>query len=121
METIVRKVIIPCIGLGTCNMKNENDKVEEVVYQSIKDGVRLIDTSSRYGNEEGVEKGIDKAIKEGIVKREDLFVITKLWLSEKENPEKALKASLQRLNLQYVDLYLAHWPTGKCYNGNFDF
>ena len=116
METGEQKAIIPVIGLGTCNMKD--DKVEEVVYQSIKDGVRLIDTASRYENEEGVGKGINKAIKEGIVKREDLFVVTKFWLNEKEDPEKALKASLQRLNLSYVDLYLDHWPTGKDYNGN---
>ncbi len=119
MEAGEQGVIIPVIGLGTCNMKN--DKVEEVVYQSIKDGVRLIDTASRYDNEEGVGKGINKAIKEGIVKREDLYVVTKFWLDEKEDPEKALKASLQRLNLSYVDLYLDHWPTGKNYNGNYDF
>ena len=105
-------VKIPNIGIGTSNMKN----VEEVVYQAIKDGVRLIDTASAYKNEEGVGKAINKAINDGIVKREDLFVVTKCWLSEKDDPEKALKASLKRLNLQYVDLYLDHWPSGKCYN-----
>ena len=92
-------------------MKNE----EEIVYQSIKEGVRLIDTASIYKNEVEVGKGINKAIEEGIVKREDLFVVTKFWLNEKEDPEKALKASLERLNLKYVDLYLDHWPSGKCY------
>ena len=105
-------VKIPNIGIGTSNMKN----VEEVLYQSIKDGVRLIDTASMYKNEEQVGKAINKAINDGIVKREDLFVVTKCWLNEKEDPEKALKDSLKRLNLQYVDLYLDHWPSGKCYN-----
>ena len=74
----------PVIGLGTCNIKN----VEEVVYQSIKDGTRLIDTASKYKNEEEVGKGIKRAIEENIVKREDLFVVTKCWIEEKNDPEK---------------------------------
>ena len=107
----------PLIGLGTTRMKN----VTEVVYQSIKDGTRLIDTASRYKNEEEVGKGINKAINEGLVKREDLFIITKCWLDEKEDPEKALNNSLKKLNLSYVDLYLDHWPCGKCYKKENDF
>ena len=101
-------LLCPLMGLGTTRMKN----VEEVVYQSIKDGTRLIDTASKYNNEVEVGKGIKKAIDEGIVKREDLFVITKMWIDEKEDPEKALKQSLERLNLSYVDFYLDHWPSG---------
>ena len=77
----------PIIGLGTCAINN----VEEVVYQSIKDGVRLIDTASIYKNEEDVGKGIKRAIEEGLVKREDLFIVTKCWVTEKGDPEKALK------------------------------
>ena len=117
MESEIKKIEIPNIGIGTSNMKN----IEEVVYQSIKDGVRLIDTASMYKNEFEVGKAINKAIEDGIVKREDLFIVTKFWLHEKEDPEKALKASLERLNLKYVDLYLDHWPSGKSYNGNNNF
>jgi diketogulonate reductase-like aldo/keto reductase len=74
-----------------------------------------------YKNEVEVGKAINKAIEDGIVKREDLFIVTKFFLHEKEDPEKALKASLERLNLKYVDLYLDHWPSGKSYNGNNNF
>lgn len=111
------EIKIPNIGIGTANMQN----IEEVVYQAIKDGVRLIDTASMYKNEEQVGNAINKAINEGIVKREDLYVVTKFWLDEKEDPEKALRASLDRLKLNYVDLFLDHWPTGKCYNGQYNF
>ena len=107
----------PAIGLGTCRISN----VEEVVYQSIKDGTRLIDTASRYKNEEQVGKGIKRAIDENIVKREDLFIVTKCWLSDKKDPEAALNTSLQKLQLSYVDLYLDHWPCGKDYTGDNKF
>ena len=55
------------------------------------------------------------AIDRNIVKREDLFIVTKLKLKEKDDPEKALKNSLERLKLKYVDLYLDHWPSCKIY------
>ena len=84
--------------------------IAEVVYSSIKDGTRLIDTASKYGSEEGVGKGIKRAIDEGIVKREDLFVTTKLANYEKTDPESAIKQSLKTLGLDYIDLYLEHWP-----------
>ena len=104
-------LVCPIIGLGTCNLK----QIEDVVYQSIIDGTRLIDTASRYNNEEEVGRGIKRAIDEGKVKREDLFIVTKCWVNEKSDPEKALKSSLKRLQLDYVDLYLDHWPSGKYY------
>jgi D-xylose reductase len=106
----------PSIGLGTCNLK----EIEEVVYQSIKDCTRLIDTASGYRNEEQVGKGIKRAIDEGLVKREDLFVVTKCGLREKTDPETAINNSLKKLNLDYVDLYLDHWPSGKYYGDKED-
>lgn len=97
---------IPSLGLGTFNIKN----VSSVVYEGIKDGIRLIDGALRYMNEKEVGEGINKAINEGIVKREDLFIITKLWCGDKEDPEEGIKKSLNSLNLTYVDAYLDHWP-----------
>ena len=64
--------------------EDRNEDVEDVVFNSIKHGVRLIDTASKYENEVEVGRGIKRAIDEGIVKREDLFVITKMWPDEKE-------------------------------------
>ena len=115
--TLNNGLACPIIGLGTCAINN----VEEVVYQSIKDGTRLIDTASIYKNEEDVGKGIKRAFDEGIVKREDLSIVTKCWVTEKGDPEKALKSSLERLQLAYVDLYLDHWPCGKDYTGENKF
>jgi D-xylose reductase len=106
---------VPSIGLGTAFMTSD---IAEVVYSSIKDGTRLIDTASKYGSEEGVGKGIKRAIDEGIVKREDLFVTTKLANYEKKDPESAIKQSLKTLGLDYVDLYLEHWPKFYDYEEN---
>ena len=122
---------IPILGLGTTTLMgigpggilgNIGKKdMEEIVYKSIKNGTRLIDTASKYDSEEEVGKGVKKAIDEGIVKREDLFIITKMWPKEKEDPEKALKNSLSRLQMDYIDLFLDHWPSSKCYNGKDNF
>ena len=108
----IKKIKCPKIGLGTALIKEEKDI--NVVYQSIVDGVRLIDTEPK--NEELVGKGIKRAIDEKKVKRRELFIVTKLELEEKEDPEKALKESLKRLQLKYVDLYLDHWPSCICIN-----
>ena len=97
------------LGLGTAQIGNTKN-ISEVVYNSIKSGVRLIDTAEVYGSEVGVGLGIKKAIEEGIVKREDLFIITKCYPYSKNDPENAIKNSLKNLKLDYVDLYLDHWP-----------
>jgi D-xylose reductase len=97
--------LMPRFGLGTHAVSN----CAEIVYQSIKDGVRLIDTASVYENEKAVGEGIARAISEGIVKREDLYVVTKLWVYDKHRAEEAIKESLERLGLDYIDLYLDHY------------
>ena len=102
-----QKIKIPSVGLGTAYMTTD---ISELVYSSIKDGTRLIDTAAVYGSEEGVGKGVKKAIKEGIIKREDLFITTKLSKYEMTNPESCIKESLKNLDMDYIDLYLIHWP-----------
>jgi D-xylose reductase len=97
---------MPRLGLGTFL----GESVEEVVYTAIKEGIRLIDTAARYLNEKQVGQGIARAISEGLVRREDLFVVTKLWCGDKKNVVGAIERQLADLNLTYVDLYLDHWP-----------
>ena len=77
--------------------------------------MRLIDTAFKYGNEEDIGKGIKKALDDGLCKREDLFIIGKIWITDKNDPEKAIKESLKKLQLKYLDLYLDHWPSGNDY------
>ena len=102
-------VKIPIIGFGTYKLQNENDEACNIVKEAINAGYRSIDTASFYNNEEGVGKGI----RESGLPREELFVTTKVWVNDEgyENTTKAFNKSLEKLGLDYIDLYLVHWPT----------
>ena len=104
--TLNNGIKMPIIGLGTWTFTNE--EAEEAVYIAIKNGYRLIDTAQYYGDEIGVGKGVRKAIDEGIVKREDIFVTSKIYASTDHN--KAIEKSLNNLDLEYIDLLLIHQP-----------
>jgi aldehyde reductase len=113
---------IPLMSLGTHKMQNAVD----IVYNSIKDSIRLIiDTATRYWNEEEIGKDIKRELDEELCKREDLFIVAKIWLIDKPNPEKGLLESLKKLQLDYIDLYLDHRQSVKDYRTNqsdpFDF
>ena len=99
IKTLIYGIEIPYLGLGTSRI---SDPIN-IVYNSIKNGLRLIDAAFKYGNEKEVGEGIKKAIDEGLCKREDLFIIGKIWLFEREDPEKAIKSALNRLQLKYLD------------------
>lgn len=98
---------IPSIGFGTYKSGNDEDTAKIVKY-ALETGYRHIDTASFYDNEVGIGNGI----KSSKVRREDIFLVTKLW-NDDHGYEKTLKAfnkSLENLQVEYIDLYLIHWP-----------
>lgn len=106
---------MPQLGFGVYQIPLE--ETAEAVYQAIKAGYRLIDTASIYGNEKETGEGISKAINEGIVEREELFITSKLFILQAPEPNatRTIKQSLDIMNLDYLDLYLIHQPYGDVY------
>lgn len=100
---------MPQLGFGVWQVSDE--QATPAVKKALEVGYRSIDTAMIYGN----EKGVGRAIKESNVPREELFITTKVWNADHgyENTLKAFDASLERLGLDYIDLYLIHWPTPK--------
>jgi D-xylose reductase len=101
---------MPLVGLGLWKMPKES--AGEQVYQAIKAGYRLLDGASDYGNEKECAEGLNRAVKDGLVKREDIFVTSKLWgtFHAKPHVEPACRKSLADWGLDYFDLYLIHFP-----------
>ncbi|CAG60240.1 GRE3 [Nakaseomyces glabratus] len=101
---------MPLVGLGC--WKIPNDVCAQQVYDAIKIGYRLFDGAEDYGNEKEVGQGIRKAIDEGVVKREDVFVVSKLWNSfhHPDHVKMALKRTLSDMGLDYLDLFYIHFP-----------
>ena len=100
-------VQMPKIGFGVFRI-NDMEECEEAVLQAIQSGYRLIDTASAYENEEAV----GRAIRRSGVPREALFVTTKLWITDTsyEGAKRGFLRSVERLGLEYIDLYLIHHP-----------
>ena len=97
---------MPILGLGTYSLSDL--EAENSVYWALKAGFRLIDTARIYGNEEAVGRGMRRAIEEGIVTREEVFITTKMWTSDFDDGDAAVDASLERLGVDYIDLMILH-------------
>lgn len=103
-------VKIPCVGFGVYKIENGIDAVN-TIKTALDVGYRHIDTAMFYGNEESV----GKAIKESCINRDEIFVCDKLWNSDQgyDSTLKAFETSLKKLDTEYIDLYLIHWPRPK--------
>ncbi|KAJ9622011.1 H/ACA snoRNP pseudouridylase subunit [Taxawa tesnikishii (nom. ined.)] len=106
---------IPAVGLGT--WQSDPGQVKAAVAHALKVGYKHIDCAYVYGNEDEVGAGLAEGFKSG-VKREDIFVTTKLWCTYHSRVEENLDLSLKALGLDYVDLYLMHWPVPMNPKGN---
>ncbi|SEM57305.1 Aldo/keto reductase family protein [Butyrivibrio sp. ob235] len=105
---------MPLEGFGVFQIADAAE-CEGVVYDAIKTGYRLLDTAASYMNEEAVGRGVKKAIEDGLVTREQLFITTKVWVSDMKTEEtayEAVKTSLKKLDMGYADLILLHQPMG---------
>jgi diketogulonate reductase-like aldo/keto reductase len=110
--TLGNATTMPYFGLGLYQME-EGEEVFNAVTQAIAQGYRLFDTAAAYDN----EAGVGKAIRESPVAREEIFVTSKVWNSDHgyENTLKAFDRSIRKMKLDYLDLYLIHWPVKKKY------
>lgn len=109
--TLSNGIKMPWFGLGVFKVA-EGPELVNAVKTAIKHGYRSIDTAAIYQNEQGVGKGIEEGLKEAGISREQLFVTSKVWNTDLgyESTIAAYEESLKRLNLDYLDLYLIHWP-----------
>lgn len=109
--TLYNGVNMPWFGLGVFKVE-EGPELVNAVRTAIQHGYRSVDTAAIYGNEEGVGQGIREGLEAAGIKREDLFVTSKVWNADLgyESTMKAYEESLRKLGLEYLDLYLIHWP-----------
>ncbi|XP_060973757.1 NADP-dependent D-sorbitol-6-phosphate dehydrogenase isoform X2 [Cannabis sativa] len=106
---------MPIVGLGVWRM--EGKAIRDLIINSIKLGYRHLDCAADYRNETEVGEALSEAFQTGLVKREDLFVTTKLWNSDHGHVLEACKDSLKKLQLDYLDLYLVHFPVATKHTG----
>ncbi len=109
--TLNTGAVMPAVGLGTFGSdKYTPDQIAAAVSGAVKAGYRMLDCASVYQNEDQIGRVLDSLFKEGVVKREDLFITSKVWNDQHREVRKACEKSLKDLGLSYVDLYFVHWP-----------
>ncbi|KAH0643334.1 hypothetical protein KY290_034946 [Solanum tuberosum] len=106
---------MPIVGLGVWRMEGKD--IKDLLINAIKIGYRHFDCAADYQNEAEVGEALAEAFQTGIVKREDLFITTKLWNSDHGHVLEACKDSLKKLRLDYLDLYLVHFPVATKHTG----
>ncbi|KAL6541198.1 NADP-dependent D-sorbitol-6-phosphate dehydrogenase [Orobanche minor] len=106
---------MPIIGLGV--WRTEGKELKNLIINAIKIGYRHFDCAADYKNEAEVGEALEEALHTGLVKREDLFITTKLWNSDHGHVVEACKDSLKKLRLEYLDLYLVHFPVATKHTG----
>ncbi len=113
--TLSNGIKMPQNGFGAYQISKE--ECSRCVYDAINVGYRLIDTAQSYFNEEEVGEGIQKAISEGLVKREEIFLTSKVWIDNYgyENCKKSVLESMRKLKVDYIDLMLLHQPFADYY------
>lgn len=112
----------PLLGFGTWNLKISSDNTTEAVSLAIQTGYRHIDAAAIYGNQVAVGKGIADGLEKTGLRRDDIWVTSKLWNDhhgDAETVEEGLSKTLEELGLEYLDLYLMHWPVGSA--GDYDY
>lgn len=102
---------IPCIGLGTFGSDSVTaDTVAETVKKAIHSGYRHIDCATVYGNEKNIGYALKEIFESGYLKREDLWITSKVWNDKHDRVGESCRQSLEDLQIEYLDLYLIHWP-----------
>lgn len=109
--TLSNGMVIPTMGMGTFGSDRFSpEEVSGAVAGALRSGYRLFDCASVYGNEDLIGNVFDDAIKEGVVKRDDLIIMTKVWNDMHRDVTKSCKQSIADLKCDYIDIYYIHWP-----------
>ncbi|KAL8049887.1 hypothetical protein ABFX02_06G048200 [Erythranthe guttata] len=103
-------VDIPIIGLGTYSFENDMRTTQYAVQMALQMGYKHFDTAHIYGSEPALGNALCYAMSNGLIERESLFITSKLWGSHHHDPVSALKQTLMNLEMEYLDMYLVHWP-----------
>ena len=112
-RTLYDGTTVPAVGMGTFGSdKYGADQIAEAVYGGIRAGYRLIDCASVYMNEDKIGDALERVMQEGVVKREELFITSKVWndMHAEGKVIESCEKSLKDLKLSYIDLYFVHWP-----------